>query len=57
MLRFFRSFALANAGLAAIEFAFIAPVLISMYFGVAELTQGMMAQRRVSDQAQLTAAS
>ena len=48
MLRFFRSFALANAGLAAIEFAFIAPVLISMYFGVAELTQGMMAQRRVS---------
>ena len=36
------------SGLAAIEFAFIGPVLISMYFGVAELTQAMLAERRVA---------
>jgi Flp pilus assembly protein TadG len=36
------------AGVAAIEFAFIGPVLITMYFGIAELTQAMLAQRRVS---------
>ena len=37
-----------TSGLAAIEFAFIGPVLITMYFGVAELTQAMLAQRRVA---------
>jgi len=36
------------AGVAAIEFAFIGPVLITMYFGVAELTQAMLAQRRAA---------
>ena len=30
------------------EFAFIAPVLVLFYFGMAELTQTMMAQRRLS---------
>ncbi len=35
-------------GAAAVEFAFIAPVLILMYFGVVEFTQGMIVQRRVS---------
>ena len=43
-----KRFARDVAGVAAIEFAFIAPVLITMYFGVAELTQAMIAQRRVS---------
>ncbi|MGH6993798.1 MAG: TadE/TadG family type IV pilus assembly protein, partial [Caulobacteraceae bacterium] len=33
---------------AAVEFALIAPVLILMYFGVAELTQGLICQRRVA---------
>jgi Flp pilus assembly protein TadG len=42
--RFFRD----TAGLAAIEFAFIGPVLITMYFGVAELTQALLAQRRAA---------
>jgi Flp pilus assembly protein TadG len=37
-----------TAGLAAIEFAFIGPVLITMYFGVAELTQALLAQRRTA---------
>lgn len=36
------------AGVAAIEFAFIAPILVTMYFGIAELTQAMIAQRRTS---------
>ncbi len=35
-------------GAAAVEFAFIAPVMILMYYGLAELTQGMMADRRAS---------
>jgi Flp pilus assembly protein TadG len=37
-----------GAGAAAVEFAIIAPVMIVMYFGLAELTQAMMAQRRTS---------
>ena len=35
-------------GTAAVEFAFVAPVMILMYYGLAELTQGMMADRRAS---------
>jgi Flp pilus assembly protein TadG len=36
-------------GVSAVEFALIAPVLIIMYCGMAELTQAMMAQRRLSN--------
>ena len=36
-------------GVSAVEFALIAPVLVLMYCGMAELTQAMMAQRRVSN--------
>lgn len=35
-------------GVSAVEFALIAPFMILIYFGLAELAQGMMAQRRVS---------
>jgi Flp pilus assembly protein TadG len=35
-------------GVSAVEFALIAPVMILFYFGMAELTQAMMAQRRNS---------
>ncbi|CAN5323261.1 pilus assembly protein [soil metagenome] len=35
-------------GVSAVEFAFIAPVLVFFYFGMAELTTTMMAQRRLS---------
>jgi len=43
-----RRFRADIAGAAAVEFALLAPVMIVMYFGMAELTQAMMAQRRVS---------
>ena len=35
-------------GSAAVEFAFVAPIMILLYFGLAELTQGMIADRRAS---------
>lgn len=35
-------------GVSAVEFALIAPFLIMTYFGVAELSQGITVQRRVS---------
>ncbi len=34
-------------GVSAVEFALIAPVIIAMYLGMADLCQGFMAQRRV----------
>ena len=42
--RFFKQ----QSGAAAVEFAFIAPIMLMMYFGIAELTQGMMADRRAA---------
>ncbi len=35
-------------GTAAVEFAFVAPLMILMYCGLAETTQGMMASRRAA---------
>lgn len=35
-------------GAAAVEFAFVAPLMILLYYGMAELTQGMMSDRRAS---------
>lgn len=35
-------------GVSAVEFALIAPALIAFYFGLAEFTQAMMAERRAS---------
>lgn len=37
-----------NAGVAAVEFALVAPVMILLYFGLAEYCQAMMADRKVS---------
>lgn len=36
-------------GVSALEFALIAPVLILLYCGMAEMTQAMMAKRRLSN--------
>ena len=38
-------------GVSAVEFALLAPVLISMYFGLAEVCQGFMAQKRAGQAA------
>lgn len=35
-------------GSAAVEFAFVAPLMISLYYGLAETTMGMMCDRRAS---------
>lgn len=44
-----RAFWSDRRGVSAIEFALIAPVLVVMYCGLAETTQAMMAQRRLSN--------
>lgn len=43
-----RRFARDERGVSAIEFAFIAPILILFYFGMAETCQLLMAKRRIS---------
>jgi len=43
-----RAFLRDQRGLSAIEFAFIAPILILIYMGLGELTLAMMAERRAS---------
>jgi Flp pilus assembly protein TadG len=35
-------------GVAAVEFALLAPLMVMVYFGVAELTDGLMTSRKVS---------
>lgn len=42
-------------GVAAIEFAFIAPVMIALYFGMSEIAMGIMADRDVSHATSVTA--
>ena len=37
-----------RSGVSAVEFALIAPILILMYFGLAELSQALTADRRVA---------
>jgi Flp pilus assembly protein TadG len=48
MMRRLRRLSGDKRGAVAVEFAFIAPILILMYFGIAEFTDGMIAKRRVS---------
>jgi Flp pilus assembly protein TadG len=47
-LGFLRRFGLDARGVSALEFALISPVLILIYFGVGELCEAMMAQRRAA---------
>jgi Flp pilus assembly protein TadG len=47
-LRSLKGFGRDERGVSALEFALIAPVLILMYTGMAELSQGMTAQRRAT---------
>lgn len=43
---FLNRFLRDQSGLSMLEFSFIAPVMILMFFGIAELGQGLFAQRR-----------
>jgi Flp pilus assembly protein TadG len=52
MLRRFRT---DQRGVAAVEFALLAPVMILLYCGMAELTMAMMAERRASHAAAVVA--
>jgi Flp pilus assembly protein TadG len=45
-LRFLNRWRRDRRGVSAIEFAFIAPIMILLYFGVAELCSAMLAQRK-----------
>ncbi|OYX13649.1 MAG: pilus assembly protein TadE, partial [Brevundimonas diminuta] len=42
-------------GVSAVEFALIAPVMITIYFGLIEFSQGYMAERRASHVASMVA--
>lgn len=44
--RWIRRFRDDHRGVSAVEFALIAPIMILFYFGMAELCQGFMAQKR-----------
>src|SRR5471032_1725386 len=41
-----RHLARDSRGVAAVEFALLLPILLLLYFGVVELTQGVMTQQR-----------
>lgn len=49
------SFRRDERGLAAIEFALIAPVMILLYFGMVELCQGFLASKRAGHSASMVA--
>jgi Flp pilus assembly protein TadG len=51
----FRRLARDTRGLAAVEFAFLAPILIVFYFGMVEFCQGYMALKRTGHVASMTA--
>ena len=44
--RFAKAIARDSRGVAAVEFALLLPILALLYFGIVELTQGLMTQQR-----------
>ena len=46
MIRFLAKLRRDNRGVSAVEFALIAPAMIAFYFGLAEITQALLAERR-----------
>lgn len=46
LIQTLRRFRRDHSGASAVEFAFLAPVLVLFYFGLAEYTQALIAQRR-----------
>jgi Flp pilus assembly protein TadG len=47
--RLARRFGASRRGVAAIEFAFVLPLMLSIYFGVVELGQGVMIDRKITE--------
>ena len=48
-----RSFRRHEGGVAALEFALVAPIMILLYMGLAELTMAMMAERQAAHSASI----
>jgi len=48
MIRFLRKLARDRRGVSAVEFALIAPAMIACYFGMAEITQALLAERKAA---------
>lgn len=46
MIRFLSRLGRDSRGVSAVEFALIAPAMIAFYFGLAEITQALLAERR-----------
>ncbi|CAN1567767.1 TadG Flp pilus assembly protein TadG [Caulobacteraceae bacterium] len=46
MIRFLRKLARDRRGVSAVEFALIAPAMVASYFGMAEITQALLAERK-----------
>ena len=42
-----RAFGIDDSGLAAIEFAFVLPLMLAIYLGIVELSNGLSASRKV----------
>lgn len=51
----FRRLRRDRRGVSAVEFAMLAPVMVGMYFGLAEFCQGFMAQKRAGHSAAIVA--
>jgi Flp pilus assembly protein TadG len=54
-LKFLRRFGLSEKGIAAMEFALLAPAMITFYFGITEITDEMTASSKVSQMASTAA--
>jgi Flp pilus assembly protein TadG len=55
MLKLIRKFRRAKDGLAAIEFAMLAPILVAMFLGSIELTDALVCQQKVTGMASTAA--
>ena len=48
MIRFLKKLARDRRGVSAVEFALIAPAMVASYFGMAEITQALLAERKAA---------
>ena len=54
--RRFDALRLDARGIAAVEFAFVLPIMLTLYLGCVEVTQGVIANRQITAWCALTAA-